>query len=350
MFQPRYIDIRRLVRKFSILSLWNVGDKVFGNNVSAPCCVFVVGKKSPASDWLVSLLDTCFLADNTERAIAVKQAQWRKLPQSVYAKTTEESFVTYYRGLGNNEIPLEQILDCKDCGIKHQRVGVGMEQKGKSDLADRIYYEGQKKASGDHKFLIGSDLKNTGWYMDFSAERYLRADYKRILRENEIVYFNEGIFNLKEKIVWRQTSDRIRATIIGSHWFGNTLQAGVLLNSDYHLGYVLGLLNSKFLNFIYIETVKETGRVFPQVKMSKVRALPFRTIDFSKPDEVKKHDKMVSLVDEMLELHKKISGIKNPDGKTRLQRQIDSTDGQIDKLVYELYGLTDEEIGIVEGQ
>ncbi len=30
------------------------------------------------------------------------------------------------------------------------------------------------------------------------------------------------------------------------------------------------------------------------------------------------------------------------------QRQIDATDRQIDRLVYELYGLTEEEIGIVE--
>ena len=37
------------------------------------------------------------------------------------------------------------------------------------------------------------------------------------------------------------------------------------------------------------------------------------------------------------------------DDKTRLQRQIDATDKQIDQLVYELYGLTEEEIRIVEG-
>jgi hypothetical protein len=35
--------------------------------------------------------------------------------------------------------------------------------------------------------------------------------------------------------------------------------------------------------------------------------------------------------------------------KTLLQRQIEATDAAIDKLVYELYGLTDEEIKIVEG-
>ncbi len=36
--------------------------------------------------------------------------------------------------------------------------------------------------------------------------------------------------------------------------------------------------------------------------------------------------------------------------KESVQRQVESTDGAIDKLVYELYGLTEEEIGIVEGK
>jgi hypothetical protein len=39
---------------------------------------------------------------------------------------------------------------------------------------------------------------------------------------------------------------------------------------------------------------------------------------------------------------------QNPDEKTRIQRQIDATDAQIDKLVYDLYGLTEDEIKIVE--
>ncbi|MDA1050714.1 MAG: hypothetical protein O3C40_09580 [Planctomycetota bacterium] len=34
--------------------------------------------------------------------------------------------------------------------------------------------------------------------------------------------------------------------------------------------------------------------------------------------------------------------------RTALSRQISATDGEIDRLVYELYGLTDEEIRIVE--
>jgi len=39
---------------------------------------------------------------------------------------------------------------------------------------------------------------------------------------------------------------------------------------------------------------------------------------------------------------------RNPNEKTRIRRQIDATDAQIDKLVYDLYGLTADEIKIVE--
>ena len=58
---------------------------------------------------------------------------------------------------------------------------------------------------------------------------------------------------------------------------------------------------------------------------------------------------MVELVERMLGLHKALPQAKTDHDKTLLQRQIKTTDKQIDKLVYELYGLSDEEIGIVEG-
>jgi hypothetical protein len=57
---------------------------------------------------------------------------------------------------------------------------------------------------------------------------------------------------------------------------------------------------------------------------------------------------MVTLVERMLALHKQLGEVKTDHEKTLLERQIEATDKQIDALVYELYGLTDEEIGIVE--
>ena len=51
----------------------------------------------------------------------------------------------------------------------------------------------------------------------------------------------------------------------------------------------------------------------------------------------------------MLGLHQQLANTNTPTEVTLLQRQIDTTDAQIDVLVYELYGLTDEEIRVVKG-
>jgi hypothetical protein len=58
---------------------------------------------------------------------------------------------------------------------------------------------------------------------------------------------------------------------------------------------------------------------------------------------------MVKLVEQMLEMHKQLAGTRTPQEKTSLERQIAATDTQIDRVVYDLYGLTEDEIKIVEG-
>ncbi len=113
--------------------------------------------------------------------------------------------------------------------------------------------------------------------------------------------------------------------------------------------YWLGLLNSQLLWYF----MKNTGTVlrggYVRFKTEYLKPFPTKTIDFSNQVEKSRHDKMVSLVDQMLTLNERLPEVKTDHEKTALQRQIDATDHQIDELVYELYGLTEEEIRIVEG-
>src|SRR5438128_9000320 len=71
--------------------------------------------------------------------------------------------------------------------------------------------------------------------------------------------------------------------------------------------------------------------------------------DVSTVGEKSSHDQIVNLVEQTLELHQRLSAAKTPREKTSLERQITATDTQIDRLVYDLYGLTEDEIKIVEG-
>jgi hypothetical protein len=103
------------------------------------------------------------------------------------------------------------------------------------------------------------------------------------------------------------------------------------------------------MSFLYpLVSNKIIAGSFPRLSVRDLKQLPIRIINFSDPTDKTRHDRMVKLVEQMLSLHKQLATVKTPDDKTRLQRQIDATNQHIDQLVYELYGLTEKEIQIVE--
>jgi hypothetical protein len=128
--------------------------------------------------------------------------------------------------------------------------------------------------------------------------------------------------------------------------YGITLKSHVAESPKY----ILGLLNSRILDF-YIKRVSTQLRGgFFRYFTQFIEQLPIRTINFSDPTEKARHDRVVELVERMLSLYKRLADAKVPHDRTVLQQQIAVTDQQIDKVVYELYGLAEEEIGMVEGK
>ncbi len=128
--------------------------------------------------------------------------------------------------------------------------------------------------------------------------------------------------------------------------YGITLKISIIESPNY----ILGLLNSNVLDF-YLRCISTTLRGgFFRYFTQFIAQLPIRIINFNDTTDKARHDRMVAMVEQMLSLHKRLAAAKAEHDKTVLQRQIDATDHQIDKLVYELYGLTEEEINIVEGK
>ena len=120
--------------------------------------------------------------------------------------------------------------------------------------------------------------------------------------------------------------------------------------AEVHHHYLIGLLNSHLLDVcIRSLTNRFHGGYFAAGKAA-VERLPIRPIDFSDPADVARHDRMVALVQTMLDLHRRLPDAANPKTRDSLQRRIADTDREIDQLVYELYGLTEDEIALVEGR
>ena len=125
---------------------------------------------------------------------------------------------------------------------------------------------------------------------------------------------------------------------------------GIILKSNFGLSYeyVLGLLNSRLLDFFLFKISSQFRGGYYAYSRQYIEQLPIRTLNLSNPTDKHQHNCMTKMVDEMLGLHEQKAGAAGAELE-RVTREIAALDARIDSLVYELYGLTEEEVKIVEG-
>jgi len=226
-------------------------------------------------------------------------------------------------------------------GIKPYQVGKGIPPQTKEVVSKRPYDSTKRLGVAYRPYLRGADI---GRYVIAPLEtRYLK--YGPWLAEPRPA----ANFDAPVKIVMRQTGDSLVATIDTDRYLClNNMHVLVPQKPKPAPAYLLGLINSRLLNWYYHTLNPEVGEALAEVKKTNVVKLPIRPINFSDPTDKAKHDKIVALVDRMLDLHKRPTKATNPDDKTRLRRQIAATDREIDRFVYDVYGLTEKEIEIIE--
>jgi len=125
---------------------------------------------------------------------------------------------------------------------------------------------------------------------------------------------------------------------------------GILAKASINPKYLLALLNSKLLDWYHHQLSTNFRGGYFSYESRFIKQLPIRTIDFNNSIEKAIHDKLVSLVDRMLELHKKKTALPPSAEREKIEREIAITDEKIDEIVYGLYGITDEERKIIEGK
>jgi hypothetical protein len=129
------------------------------------------------------------------------------------------------------------------------------------------------------------------------------------------------------------------------------------VNTAYCLGsdslYLLGLLNSRLFWFaisnISIPFGIRAGEYRYRLIYQYMEQVPIRPVDLKKPADKARHDKLVSLVEQMLASQPQLARAQSDKDKDFYSNKCAALDRAIDALVYELYALTADEIKIVEG-
>jgi hypothetical protein len=297
-FNPLFRDLRKLLNSYYIDSMINLGERVF-ENVEAPSAITII-TKSNIQNKKINTMDLSFSKSNKEKENLINNGKYSIINQNIFNKTQNNIFTFNLRDLKSNEVYFEQFANIKDAGIQYHRFGIGMKNRGGNDLHDRLFSKNKNEFKNSVACYYGK-LINRYFINDFT-DKYFNMDYKSVLKSNEQVSFTKEYQGKRNKIVWRQTSDNIKAAIDKKGiWFRNTIQCCEIKKeySNYKLEYLLAILNSKYLNYIYNNNIKESNRVFPQIKISNLEKLPIRIIDFNNKLDIDIYNKIISIVEEL---------------------------------------------------
>lgn len=328
--QPRYADLRQILLNCSLVQLIDLGEKIFEEAVVT---VAVTLLRTSNFSGIINFVDLTKLITNENANkvlsnipfISILQDKWQHTPNNIFIENTIK--------INAETKTLGELMIFKDAGINYQRIKVGLAQKGKSDLSKRLLYEGKKESPTHIEYWKGTDINE--YYKSPITNRFCRPNID--LANNERVILNADYFSISPKLIWRQTAPYPICTIdYDGVWFGRSIQAGVIDKSyseNISYEYLCALLNSKYLRYLYEQNVKEEGRVFPQVKLEKLKPLPI---------VVNKKDLQFKIENLVREIIKQKN--ENP------MKNTSSLELEINSIVYQLYGLAEEEIAIIENQ
>ncbi len=199
------------------------------------------------------------------------------------------------------------------------------------DLAD--FYNGIK--TGDNKKFL-ADKKLNGKYHPIIRGRDV-FKYKIsfgnifVLFDKELLWSNtdETKLRKKPKIIIRQTGDSLIAALDNVGYLSMDT-THLIFDAKVEILFLLGLLNSKLLNWIHQKLTNEENRAFAEVKIVNLKRLP---IQIGTENQRKLVGACVN----------KILSIATSDGP-----KFDALQNELDQIVYKIYGITSAEIKIIE--
>jgi type I restriction-modification system DNA methylase subunit len=249
-----------------------------------------------------------------------------------------------------------------------------------------------------HPMYIGKDIIK---YYDYWGGLYCCRNKKEIERHNASdIRLRDEIMFKRNKILIRKTGNEIIATIdkSGKYYEQSLFSFGVNEETKITIEFLLVILNSSTANFLLKANAFSKKDTFPQIRIHWLKEFPIKNIPLSDQQPfIEKADLMLSLNKELQEASQKLQRtlqrrfeindlpkkleewyllsygefIKELGKKKielslsdeaeweayftqeaakalELKSKIEDTDKEIDRMVYELYGLTEEEIRIVE--
>ncbi|WP_454867288.1 Eco57I restriction-modification methylase domain-containing protein [Pseudomonas farris] len=349
--QESYRALRKMIvdnyRVSSVVRLPNESFGVAAGDVKVDTAIFVFQEKNKAPAPIqiinyagyerVSVIDP----STSHACVSVPHKQWSVPHDYMWSLNTGVDENKVLHKIESRTVPLEMCADF--C------LGLTPYDKYKGHTEDqikgRVFHAASKKGSTFKPLLAGNDVGR--YWVKWNGEQWINyGPWLGAARQQR--FFSEQRIIVKQIIDW--TSKRIWASITEDELYNTQNAFNLLAKQGFNLKYLLGIINSRLMTFYHSKKFLDEFKMrFQKILIKDARRFPIRVIEPTNKIDQTTHDKLVTLVDKMLTQQKLFVAAKLPQDAALLQRQIHTTDKQIDQLVYTLYGLTDKEIELVEG-
>ncbi|MCC6643616.1 N-6 DNA methylase, partial [Candidatus Peregrinibacteria bacterium] len=312
-----------LLEETSNLQIINIFDKVFGA-ANVDNCLLIFKKGKPNNVRLGEFREGKFLIVGDFPASQFKNNNY--IINIALAQDNEKSAILVKI---NEKSKILSNYATASTGLKAYQEGKGRPKQSKLMKEERVFHSSSKKDETFKKYLEGRDVCRywLGWSGEYLSYGYWLAEPRKS------VPFD------KKRILVRQIPSSpphsINAVFTNKQ-FLNDINSMVIFDFKCDPFYLLAVLNSKLTTFWFINTFDKFQRkIFPQFKVKELATFPIPNASQKEQEKIAKRVKI------MLQLNKKLQAISsNTDKYNLIKQEIQELDGEIDKAIYELYGIT----------
>jgi type I restriction-modification system DNA methylase subunit len=350
-------EIRRIIlEKCTIEQIVDFGKTSIFDQAAIDTCIIVLKKVEQKNNQIRIITPAEDISNLSNVSIkSVMQDEFSKTPQFAFRLDLDNTSVNLI-----STIKKECLFVGDICYVDMGLIAYYKEKNVEGVTSKESYISNKASRKFSKPYAEGKDLSER--YHPLTTNRYIWYEPSSMHRPK----FPE-LFENPKIVISKITGDRgLRATFDEKGiYVESTLNCCVLANmiestgrvetetvdlsKNYSLKYLLGLMNSKLLGWYYKHLLMRSLDVYPD----NVRQLPIRRIDITNPADKSAHDEIVSLVEKMLSLQKERQSFTSKlyqDEIREVERKIAHVDEEINQRVYRLYGLSEEEIKIVEGK
>jgi type I restriction-modification system DNA methylase subunit len=376
-------SIRKLLlEKANVLEVKFCGENVF-SDVKVNSVVLTLRRQDVNSEYI------SIVYENNE-SVEFLKSRWLESENFILEYEISDKINVVIERIISDTVYLGKIGDCVQ-GLTAYDSYRGQSQE---IIKNRAYHFNEKVDDSCGKWLDGKHLSR--YFLSQNEEWLKYGDWLAAPRESRF-------FELP-RLLFREIpgqNKRIQATYTDEKsYYGHSITPFILTDSSFNVYYILSIINSKLISWYASQKCSNfSKKTFPKLNPKDIKELPIKKgslenqmnfekrvneiLEFSKSlqDVSQKFQRTLEREFALQELSKKLQDwyslsygdfikelakkkvtltlsqkaewedyfIQEQKKAITLKTQIDNTDTEIDNMVYELYGLSEEEIGIVEG-